>query len=214
MAKKGGKYYVVWVGRNPGVYRSWDECQVQINGFEGARFMSFANEIEAVEAFRGNMWSYLGKKPAGPTLKFDEVEKSKEGIIWESVSVDAACSGNPGVMEYQGVYTKTGKRIFHGGPFDRGTNNIGEFLAIVHALALLKEKGKIMPIYTDSETAISWVKNKLAKTKLEQTPGNAKLFDLIQRAEKWLKTNLWETPIVKWNTEKWGEIPADFGRKK
>jgi len=213
MAKTGSKFYVVWVGRSPGVYRSWEECQLQISGFDGARFMSFANQALAVEAFRGNMWDYLGKKNDVTKLKSGGADKSTEGIIWESISVDAACSGNPGVMEYQGVYTKTGKRIFHGGPFENGTNNIGEFLALVHALALLKEKGKVMPIYTDSETARAWVKNKFAKTKLEQTPDNAHLFDLISRAEKWLKTNLWETPILKWNTERWGEIPADFGRK-
>lgn len=209
MAKKGSKFYVVWVGRNPGIYRSWDECQVQINGFDGARFLSFTDEIEAVKAFRGNMWSYLGKKKSNEKL----MEKNQEGIVWESISVDAACSGNPGVMEYQCVYTKSRKRIFHGGPFEEGTNNIGEFLALVHALALLKEKGKRLPIYTDSETARAWVRNKQAKTKLEQTPNNVKLFDLIHRAENWLKNNLWETPILKWNTEKWGEIPADFGRK-
>jgi ribonuclease HI len=213
MAKTGSKFYVVWVGRSPGVYRSWEECQVQISGFDGARFMSFSNQTLAVEAFRGNMWDYLGKKNDVTKLKAGGGDKSTEGIIWESISVDAACSGNPGVMEYQGVYTKTGKRIFHGGPFVNGTNNIGEFLALAHALALLKQKGKVMPIYTDSETARVWVKNKLAKTKLKQTPDNAVLFDLIHRAEKWLKTNLWETPVLKWNTEKWGEIPADFGRK-
>jgi ribonuclease HI len=112
-----------------------------------------------------------------------------------------------------GVYTKNGRRIFYAGPFPDGTNNVGEFLAIVHALALLKSKKKTLPIYSDSETAIVWVRNKHANTKLKPTNANAQLFELIQRAEKWLKTNTWNIPVLKWETEWWGEIPADFGRK-
>jgi len=211
MAKSENKFYVVWVGVKPGVYTSWKDCQKQTKHFEGARFKSFPNQAQAEYAFKDNMWKYLGKKSAATT-------KAKHGnlgvgIIQDSISVDAACSGNPGAMEYQGVFTKTGERIFHKGPYPDATNNIGEFLAIVHALALLKQQGKNMPVYTDSKTAMSWVKNKHAKTKLEQTTCNNEVFDLIQRAEAWLKTHSWDTPIYKWDTENWGEIPADFGRK-
>jgi ribonuclease HI len=95
-----------------------------------------------------------------------------------------------------------------------GTNNIGEFLAIVHALALYKQKGlTTRPIYTDSVTAMGWVKKKKANTKLEQNAKTAKLYELIQRAETWLQQNTYSNPIIKWETEDWGEIPADFGRK-
>ncbi|MFP4469329.1 MAG: viroplasmin family protein [Bacteroidales bacterium] len=210
MAKKGQKYYVVWKGVEPGVYSNWADCQQQIKGFDGARYMAFPNEEQALQAYHGNMWDYLGKKQG--QKKRPEVLRSG-GPVWESLSVDAACSGNPGVMEYQCVNTKTGQRIFHGGPYPDATNNVGEFLAIVHCLALLKQKGKTIPVYTDSKTAMSWVKNKHAKTKLEPTPRNQKVFELIARAEKWLKTNTWDIPILKWDTENWGEIPADFGRK-
>ena len=211
MAKSENKFYVVWVGVKPGVYTSWKDCQKQTKGFEGARFKSFPNQAQAEYAFKDNMWKYLGKKSAAAT-------KAKPGnlgvgIIQDSISVDAACSGNPGDMEYQGVFTKTGERIFYNGPYPDATNNIGEFLAIVHALALLKQQDKNMPIYTDSKTAMSWVKNKHAKTKLEHTTRNNEVFDLIQRAEVWLKTHSWDIPIYKWDTENWGEIPADFGRK-
>jgi len=131
----------------------------------------------------------------------------------ESISVDAACSGNPGMLEYRGVYTKTGKEIFHQGPFRNGTNNIGEFLAIVHALALLKQKNSQLPLYSDSRTALKWVQQKKAKTKLEKNEENEYLFELIARAENWLQNNEYSTPLLKWETEAWGEIPADFGRK-
>ena len=131
-----------------------------------------------------------------------------------SISVDAACSGNPGTMEYQGVDTLTKRRIFHQGPFKDGTNNIGEFLALVHGLGYLKKHGHdTVPIFTDSVTAMAWVRNKKAKTTLERTPNNAILFELVARAEQWLKTNTYNNPIIKWDTEKLGEIPADFGRK-
>lgn len=69
----------------------------------------------------------------------------------------------------------------------KGTNNIGEFLALVHGLALLKQKGFDMPIYSDSANAISWVKQKKCKTKLSRTAETEALFVLIERAENGLK---------------------------
>ena len=129
-----------------------------------------------------------------------------------ALAVDAACSGNPGPMEYRGVYLGDGKEIFHFGPV-YGTNNIGEFLAIVHALALLDQRGLKMTIYSDSRTAISWVRKKCCKTQLERTAETEALFQLIERAEAWLKSHRVTNPIVKWETDQWGEIPADFGRK-
>ena len=130
-----------------------------------------------------------------------------------SIAVDAASSGNPGIMEYQGVDTRTKKRLFKQGPFPEGTNNIGEFLAIVHGLAFLKERSSDRVLYSDSRTAISWVRKKRCNTKLEPNARNKSLFELIGRAERWLETNSYSTPIVKWETAAWGEIPADFGRK-
>lgn len=127
--------------------------------------------------------------------------------------MDAACSGNPGKMEYRGVYLRSREEIFHLGPLEQGTNNIGEFLAIVHALALMKQRNMTLPIYSDSANAISWIKQKKCKTKLVKNDKNAPIFDLIVRAEKWLKENTYTNQIRKWETREWGEIPADFGRK-
>lgn len=199
MGKKQ-KFYVVWKGVKPGVYKTWEECKQQINAFEGARYKSFESEGEANLAFH-HPEKVFAKKAVQP--KF----------VYPSISVDAACSGNPGVMEYRGVDTKTGVEIFKKGPFPDATNNIGEFLAIVHALALMKNQQTFFPIYTDSMTALSWVKNKKAKTKLERTEFNKEVFVLIQRAELWLINNPINVPLMKWPTDLWGEIPADFGRK-
>lgn len=206
------KFFVVWEGKEPGIYRSWDECKRQIHGFAGALYKGFATEAEAREAMASPCWDYIGKN--AKTKKPTSEEISKFGTPnFESLSVDAACSGNPGLMEYRGVYTKTGEEIFRQGPFKEGTNNVGEFLALVHGLAFLKQKNSPLPIYTDSKTALAWVKVKKAKTKLEKSETNAILFDLISRAETWLQNNQYSTEILKWETSVWGEIPADFGRK-
>ena len=132
--------------------------------------------------------------------------------IKEALCVDAACSGNPGPMEYRGVHIPSGKEVFRFGPI-QGTNNIGEFLAIVHALALMQQKGVNMPIYSDSVSGMAWVRNRKAKTTLSRTPDTEQALELVARAENWLRTHHFQVPILKWETEKWGEIPADFGRK-
>lgn len=207
MAKS--KYYVVWRGVNPGVYTSWTECQLQIKGYEGALFKSFGSKEEAEHAFLSPAHLYVGKSAPKATAA---PKQWPENLELNCVAVDAACSGNPGPMEYRGVYLQTEQQIFHYGPV-HGTNNIGEFLAIVHCLALFKQKGTNMPIYSDSRTAMSWVKQKKCKTKLERTPKTEQLFQMIERAEKFLKENRITTPILKWETDQWGEIPADFGRK-
>ena len=70
-----------------------------------------------------------------------------------------------------------------------------------------------MPIYSDSKIAIGWVKKGQCRTNIPITEKNKKLFDLVKRAENWLKENTYTTKILKWETKAWGEIPADFGRK-
>ncbi len=211
MSKKN-KYFVVWEGKEPGIYKSWEECKNQVHGFEGALYKGFTTETEAREAFLSPAWNYIGKNASEKKTSPELIQKvgfpNKD-----SICVDAACSGNPGDMEYRGVYTKTGEEIFHQGPFPEGTNNVGEFLALVHGLALLKQKNSNLPVYSDSKTAISWVKARKHKSKLEPTKNNARIFELLDRAEKWLAQNEFSNQIIKWETEVWGEIPADFGRK-
>ncbi|WP_104735191.1 ribonuclease H1 domain-containing protein [Hanstruepera ponticola] len=213
MSKKKKKYYTVWKGHHTGVFESWDDCKAQIKDFEGAQYKSFATFDAAKKALKGNYKDYIGKsKKFKSELSEDQLKKIGKPNL-NSISVDAASSGNPGKMEYRGVETKSKKQLFHQGPFDEGTNNIGEFLAIVHGLAFLKKHNSDFIIYTDSKTAISWVKKKTCNTKLERTEKNKPLFELVDRAVTWLKNNSYSTTIVKWETKAWGEIPADFGRK-
>ena len=211
MGKKQ-KYYVVWKGVNPGIYTSWTDCQLQIKGYDGALYKSFDTQEEAERAFESPAHHYIGNQSSKPKTH-NSVKALPENFDMNCVAVDAACSGNPGPMEYRGVYLLTGQEIFHFGPV-YGTNNIGEFLAIVHALALMKQKGICMTIYSDSRNALAWVKQKKCKTKLERTARTEELFQMIERAETWLKTHTYaDIPLLKWETEQWGEVPADFGRK-
>lgn len=211
MTKKQ-KYYVVWEGVKTGVYNSWDDCKLQIQGYPNARYKSFPTLSEAKLAYQSKASDFISAK--SKTSKSPQGLLLPSSIIKKSMSVDAACSGNPGIMEYRGVDTETKSEYFRMGPFPNGTNNIGEFLALVHGLALYKrEKLAIECIYSDSKIAIGWIKKKQAKTKLVENRVNRELFELIKRAELWLQSNEVNIPILKWETKQWGEIPADFGRK-
>lgn len=221
MAKQ--KFYVVWDGAEDGVYTSWEACQEAVKGYSNAKYKSFKTEAEAEEAFEMGYeeWKKKEEEQSSSSSQNEKPENSAtqpqpstpEAAINDSIAVDAACSGNPGMMEYRGVYLRTGKEIFHFGPV-WGTNNIGEFLAIVHGLALLKQKAlHDMPIYSDSVNAQLWVRKKKCKTTLERNQKTEELFQMIERAEAWLHNNTWRNQIIKWPTDEWGEIPADFGRK-
>ena len=212
MSKKK-KYYTVWKGHNTGVFETWEDCKAQIKNFKGAQYKSFTSFEAAKKAYQEGSKEYIGKsKTFKSELSEEQLKKIGEPNL-NSVCVDAAVSGNPGKMEYRGVVTKTKKQLFIQGPFEEGTNNIGEFLAIVHGLAFLKQKKSNRIIYTDSRTAMSWVKKKKCNTKLNRSDKNKSLFELVDRAIKWLNENKYSTTVVKWETKAWGEIPADFGRK-
>lgn len=209
MKKK--KYYTVWSGREPGIYDQWEACAAQVTGFSGAVYKSFRTRREAETAFLADPDEYVSKEMLLEQVSWKTMDEG--GPERNSISVDAACSGNPGTMEYRGVLTETCTEIFRQGPFPLATNNIGEFLAIVHALAWMKKNKLEMPVYSDSGTAITWVKKKQINTKMRRSKENEKVFELLQRAVNWLNTNTYNVPILKWETEAWGEIPADFGRK-
>lgn len=234
------KYYVVWEGMEPGIYDNWEDCKEQIDRYPGAKYKSFKTKEEAVAAYRGSgeeeasLFTQISLKnleriaetPEPPqshapsATPSSAAKKSKldysqiPEINLDAIAVDGACSGNPGMMEYRGVKVATGEEIFHVGPLADGTNNVAEYLAIVHALALLFRQNDITtPIYTDSATAVAWVRNRGCHTQLQPTAANTKIFEMLARADVWIRTHSTSNPILRWNTPLWGEIPADFGRK-
>lgn len=212
MAKK--KYYVVWSGNKTGIFETWEDCKRQVMGVKGAAYKSFPSKQEAEVAFKSGNAAPQKKPPKREVKSNKQLSLTKEkDYIQESISVDAACSGNPGSMEYKGVCTKTGEEIFHYGPVPNGTNNIGEFLAIVHALAWMKQKNSDLPVYSDSKIAINWVKKREINTKIPRDQSTEPLWKVIDRAKHWLETNTYSNQVLKWETKIWGESKADFGRK-
>lgn len=214
----------MWKGRTPGVYDSWEACKQEVDGFQGALYKGFPDQASAEAAFAKGFTGFE-KKVEGHALLCND-RQSPSSPFTPAIAVDAACSGNPGKMEYQGKFVDFGTNpatvvtLFKSPVFENGTNNIGEFLAIVHALAWQKQKRTQYPVYSDSVNAQKWVREKQCRTKLQPNGKNAYLFELIDRAETWLRENdNWMRenanviPVLKWKTEVWGEIPADFGRK-
>lgn len=203
------------------MYDDWGDAREQIDNFEGARYKGYASSAEATEAYRrslsaddadlGKFLAAVGSRPLPAPGKPDYMTNPEVDL--DAWAVDASCLGNPGRMEYQGVELMTGRILFRVGPFDDATNNIGEFLAIVHAMALMHKQGKFHNIYSDSVSGMAWVRNRKIKTQLKQTPRNGKVFELLARALTWLNTYRYPGKVMKWQTDRWGEIPADFGRK-
>lgn len=221
------KYYVVFRGHNPGVYDDWEEVKLQTQGFPNALFKGYASPEEASEAYRNftgsedrdelfkliSHSSVKGGDSPGPIDFSKDPSLRNPEIDWDAWAVDASCLGNPGVMEYRGVNLKDGKEIFRVGPFNDATNNIGEYLALVHAMALMAQKGEWHNIYSDSATAMSWWRKHKVNTRLSPTPRNEKVFELLARASVWVNNHSFPYKVMKWQTDRWGEIPADFGRK-
>jgi ribonuclease HI len=201
------KYYVVWKGRKTGIFNSWAECEAAVKGYADAEYKAFESRVEAERALAAGYAAHKGRAASAQRWLF-----APEKPILPSIAVDAACSGSPGPLEFQGVDTETGKAIFKQGPFADGTNNVGEFLAIVEAMKWLDEHQHPWPVYSDSANAIGWVGAKKCNTKLARLPSNRLLFERIAQAEKWLRF-LTRRKVLKWDTKAWGEIPADYGRK-
>ncbi|MBD2844813.1 ribonuclease H family protein [Paenibacillus sp. IB182496] len=225
------KHYVVWAGKTPGVYDSWPACQAQVTGYPEAKYKSYATRALAEAAYKDGWkkhWGRGGKaaapagegKAAGARAGAGAARRpgskpavSPASIDYDSVSVDVGTHGNPGPIEYKGVDTATGELLFQVGPIPNGTNNLGEFIAIVHALSYLKARGSARTVYTDSRTALAWIRNKKIASTLRRDASTAQVWALADRAMRWLHENDYPNKIVKWETESWGEIKADFGRK-
>lgn len=208
------KYYVVWEGIEPGIYDSWEECEEMIKGYPGARYKSFPDLDSAVKAYRQGSEDMGILRAIGSRMAASVNYAANPDIITSAIAVDGACTRNPGPMEYRGVIVGSGQEIFHIGPLPGGTNNIAEYLAIIHALALLYKRGDTdTVIYSDSRTAMSWIRRGHSFTTVKPGPDNIQVMELLRRADIWRASHPVINPILKWNTEKWGEIPADFGRK-
>jgi len=209
MWKNEKKFYVVRKWKKIWIFDSRDECKESVNGFSDAKYKWFSSIDEAEIALQEWWENYYKVKNI---TKKVEIKNEDIPFFAESIAVDAACSWNPWEMEYRWIDLQTWEEIFHE-KFKIWTNNIGEFLAIVHWLNYLWSDNRV--IYSDSRIAISRVNQWKCKT-LIKSDGNSdfwRTFDAIEMAEQWLKENGINHKILKRNTEDWWEIPADFGRK-
>lgn len=209
---KSQKYYVVWKGRTPGIYTTWEKCKEQISEFPDAQYKSFPTANEANKALSNGFQP--NQKLSKNASTGNKTKNNSTTIIKKpAIVVDGAWNTATGDIEYQGILYPTGQKLFHVGPLKDGTNNVAEFLALVHALAFTQQKGIDYPIYSDSKTAIAWVKKRKSNTTLQPSNHNQTVIEYMIRANKWLLSNVWSNEIIKWETEMWGENPADFGRK-
>lgn len=201
------KFYVVWIGREQGIFDSWEECKKQIDGFAGAKYKGFTTYEQALLALQ----SY----PSNTNIVNPIIEKIQNNFPHNSIAVDAAVNMKNGIMEYRGIHLSSMQIIFHVGPLDYGlkSNNIAEFLAIVHGLQWLWQYDINAPVYSDSFTAITWVKNQKINSKVLEKNPVPQIKERIEKALKWLKEHPKHAEVIKWNTQEWGEIPADFNRK-
>jgi ribonuclease HI len=162
----------VKIGREPGVYRTWEECKAQVDGYAKAQYKGFGS-LEEAEAYLGYAKTNkpgpgkpAGAKPPGAPkkkrrarrgedeAKAREILKTDEGLKHVVIYTDGACIGNPGPGGY-GVVMLHDK---HRKEFSRGfrltTNNRMEILACIVGLRALKEPCAVT-LYSDSQYVIN-----------------------------------------------------------
>ena len=227
-------HYVVWVGRKPGIYLSWAETERQTKGFSGAKFKGFPLLIQAQQALQegpdGNAPSASFSAPvsmkmdSGASSASDSVQASKKPSYGRPrapyLAVDAAYSHKTKLVEWRGVLvTATGqKEVFRSKPYDGGSANVGEYLAIIEGIEWIGNNmqiGSYLPIYSDSLNAQSWVRRKAHASTVSACDA---IKQMLAKADSLLQAGLYglvkkSNPIFDWKTSQWGEIPADFGRK-
>lgn len=183
MAKK---FYVVWAGRETGIFSDWPTVQRAVIGFAGARFKSFPTRAEAEEAFgRGGV--------TGPSIKGVALSgKSAAALLPQSFDVtiycDGACEPNPGNAGSGIVVYRDGKlaELWYGLYDPAGTNNTAELNALLHALRMAETEihsGKKVQVCSDSRYSINSVQSWAAgweKMGWKRSGGEIKNLKLIQ----------------------------------
>ena len=77
MSKSGSKFYVVWKGKHPGIYDSWDDCKAAIKDFKGAVYKSFKTFDSAKKAYKDDPKNYIGSKKFVSELSEAELRGQK-----------------------------------------------------------------------------------------------------------------------------------------
>ena len=202
MAKK---FYVVWQGRETGIFTDWASCKKQVDQFAGAKFKSFPNRQEAEAAFNGNSpsasrtvskTSAPKKKSSSNTVKTYTANEISALAIDTKIFTDGACSPNPGkagsgIAVYRDNLIN---ELWYGLYNPAGTNNTAELNGLNQALILAKDElaqDQSVAIFCDSKYSIQcitqWAVN-WEKKGWKKNGGEIKNLDLIKDIFKLYQT--------------------------
>lgn len=155
MAKK---YYVVWQGREPGVYAEWAKCKAQVDRFPGAKYKSFATLEEAESALRG------GVSPKQSVAKSNKLSDTDIAAMSFDTKIytDGGCDPNPGRAGSGLAVYRDGEvaALWYGLFEPAGTNNTAELNALNQALIIAHDERKgdrSVAIFCDSKYAIQCI---------------------------------------------------------
>jgi ribonuclease HI len=198
MAKQ--KFYTVWVGRNTGVFDTWEQCKAQIHEFPKAKYKSFGTKNLAEEAF-ANAAEYINEANQNET-------ESPEPIA-ESICVHSyAISQN--IIGYAGYHTSAGDNYFKFENIETNHIHLADFVGLVHALAYCKEKSLALPIYSNSQNAINAIETiNINRLQINPNTISQQAQNLINRAIQFLQNNTYINPILAWQTKNWGVMQSN-----
>ncbi|MDR0545328.1 MAG: ribonuclease H family protein [Mycoplasmataceae bacterium] len=136
-------FYAVRIGRNPGIYESWLECEQQIKGFAGAMFKSFAT-IEEAQAFMHGISKEVDVKDMLEIYCDGSYAKERPEFATYGVVI---VKNNEVIMKFNGVVDD-----------HYNSNNItGEVFGVLKALKwVIKNNFKKIVIYHDYIGLSAW----------------------------------------------------------
>ncbi len=167
MAKK---FYVVWQGRQTGIFTDWDTCKKQVDAFPAAKYKSFKTRQEAEAAFSGNPTPAASKSAGSPVKKKSTRQTVKTYTAAEiaampldtKIYTDGGCDPNPGqagsgIAVYRNDVVD---ELWYGLYEPNGTNNTAELNALHQALIMAADevnKDRSVAIFCDSKYSIQCV---------------------------------------------------------
>ena len=193
------KYYVVWHGREPGIFTDWSGCKAQVDGFAGARYKSFKTKAEAEAAFQGGKNGSPSKNSSGSTqtkkrsngqsVKTYTAKEVEALSIETKIYTDGGCEPNPGnAGSGLALYRNNQiEELWYGLYNPHGTNNTAELNALHQALIMAQKEldlGRSVAIFCDSKYSIQcvtqWAVN-WQKKGWKKASGEIKNLELIKQ---------------------------------
>ena len=186
MAKK--KYYVVFIGRKPGIYNEWfgaNGAEIQINGFSGARYQGFATLSDAKQAFNQfRKTNHVQRQKKTSPITERQIQEPVPGRTKITMYTDGGCIYNPGPGGYGVVLIKGKQKKEYSGSYRLTTNNRMELMACIIGLKKIKTASSVV-LYSDSK----YVVNGITKGWAKRWQANNWMRNKTDRAEN---VDLWE----------------------